>query len=85
VIENELKVNQAANLGLWGESVWQPALFITDPRVPWRPIDEATARLVVPFGDAEEILVARFDPQTGMLEFLEAMRHKDAADEAKTL
>ena len=85
VIENEPKIDQAANLGLWGESVWLPALFITDPRVRWRPIDDMTARLVVPFGDAEEIFVARFDPQTGMLRFLEAMRYKDAADEAKTL
>lgn len=29
--------------------------------------------------------MARFDPQTGLLRFLEAMRYRDAADEAKTL
>ncbi len=39
--------------------------------------------LLVPFGEVEETFVARFDPQTGMLRFLEAMRYKDAADEIK--
>lgn len=84
VIENEPKVDRAANLGLWAESIWLPSIFITDPRVRWEPINEDTALLRVPFGEDRETFVARFDPRTGMLRFLEAMRYKDAAHEAKT-
>jgi hypothetical protein len=85
IIENEPKVDMAANLGLWAESVWLPSILVTDPRVRWETIDDTTARLVVPFGEDEDIFTATFDPQTGLLLTLEAMRYKEPTSEAKTL
>lgn len=85
VIENEPNVNQAANLGLWAESIWLPAIFLTDERVAWEEIDEDTASVTVPFGNVQQTMIIRFDPETGMISHLEAMRYREAADKHKTL
>ncbi len=85
VIENEPKIDAAANLSLWGEAVWLPSIFITDPRVGWEAVNENTAHLIVPSDDGEEPFTVTFDPQTGLLRTLTAMRWKEADSETKLL
>jgi hypothetical protein len=78
-------VGQGANLALWAEAVWMPAVWVTNPRARWEPVGEHTALLIVPFGDQEEQFTLRFDPQTGLLDLLESMRYKGEESEQKTL
>ena len=54
IVENEPKVDQAANLGLWGEALWFPAVLVTDGRPRWEAIDAHSVSLFVPWIDGED-------------------------------
>jgi len=80
------RVDQAANLGMWAElAAAAPSVLATDPRVRWSGLDDQTAVLDVPLGETRDSLVARFDPATGRLRWLEAWRYRSARDAEKVL
>jgi hypothetical protein len=79
------KVDQGANLALWAELVWAPAVWVTSPSARWEPVDAITARLIVPFGESTEQFTVTFDPATGLLRRMESLRYKGADATEKTL
>lgn len=85
VVENEPQVDEAANLGLWSETMMFPGVYLSTEGVKWEPIDETTAKLIVPFGEGEDEFTVFFDPSTGLIDKMEAMRWKNAGDTQKTL
>ena len=84
-IYDDASTNQAANLAVWAEAAWFPSIWLTDPRVRWEAVDEKTALLFVPFDGQDENFVMRFNPETGLLDSMEAMRFRDSGPQAKKI
>jgi hypothetical protein len=84
-IYDDAATNQAANLAVWAEAGWFPSIWLTDERVRWEAVDDRTALLFVPFEDRLENFVVRFNPETGMIDNMQAMRYRDSGDQAKKI
>lgn len=84
-VEQGEKINQGATLGLWAESLWLPAIYLTDSRLHWEPVDAVTALLVVPFQEQQERYVVRFDPDSGLVTWMESMRYHGESSTSKVL
>lgn len=81
VTEGEAWFDQSANIRMWAEVIdFFPAALLTTPDVRWEPIDDHAASLVVPLGEGEDRLIVRFDPGDGAVQFIEAMKYKDAGN-----
>jgi hypothetical protein len=70
-------VDQGANMILWAEAPLMPSLWITDRRIRWEAVDDTTARLIFPFGDEEDELTVHFDPESGLISHMTALRYRD--------
>ncbi len=81
VVENQPKIDRAANLSMWAEYAWLPSALV-DPRVTWEPIDAVSARMVVPEASGPDALVVFSDPHSGLIDRFEAMRWR-APDDAE--
>lgn len=70
--------DQGQNLAMWVEAPFTtPSALVLDPRIRWEPVNEHTARLIVPFGEQEETLRAEFDPGSGLMKSMSGMRYRD--------
>ena len=70
-------VDQGANLILWAEAPLMPSLWLTDRRIRWEAVDDTTARLIFPFGDGQDELTVHFDPESGLVARMIALRYRD--------
>jgi hypothetical protein len=83
--DNDPSITQGAVLGLWTEAALFPSIWITDSRVHWASVDNNSALHFIPFDNKEENFVIRFNPDTGLITTLEAMRFRDAGDQARKI
>ncbi len=76
-VETGERVDLGEMLTMWADSVWMPSVFVHCPDIRWESVDDRTSRLVVPYKDGTGSLEAHFDPATGRMTQLTALRYSD--------
>ncbi len=72
------EIDQGANMILWAEAPLMPSLWISDERIRWEAIDDTSARLIFPFEEGEDELTVYFDPTSGLITRMTALRYRNA-------
>lgn len=83
-VSHSPRIDQAANVALWAESVWVPSALADDPRIRWQELDECRAQLIVPSPEGQDAITFVFDPETWLPARVEALRYKRPSDVTKT-
>jgi len=76
-VESGERIDHGQLLTMWADSVWMPSVFVHSPDIQWESVDDRTARLVVPYKDGTSSLDVHFDPVTGRMTHLSALRYTD--------
>ncbi len=84
VVEDEPQADEAANLGMWSETMMFPGVYLSTTGVSWEEVGEHTARLIVPFKDQENAFTVFFNEKSGLIDKMEALRWKNPGDPEKT-
>jgi hypothetical protein len=78
-------VYQAANLSLWAESVWFPAILIADPRCAGNPLTTSRRCWQFPSEALRSASWFASTPARDCHTLLESMRYKAADSQSKNL
>jgi uncharacterized protein DUF6544 len=75
-LQTGVEFDQGALIALWGEALGFPTAWEKRTDIRWEPIDEHTARLIVPGPEGEIPIAVDFDPDTGFPASCTADRYK---------
>jgi len=79
--ESGERVDQGQLLTLWADMIWLPSIFVHNQQIRWLAVDDHTARLVIPYKDQTESIDVHFDPVSGRMTHLTALRFTDESPE----
>jgi hypothetical protein len=83
-VETGAEIKQSHFLSMWAESMWMPAILVSEQACRWEAIDEATAWLIVSSDNGDEPILVRFNPKCGLIEEIVAWRYRHSEGQKTT-